>query len=118
MGAYLLERLRTLQDKYPFIGDVRGRGLLAGIEFVTNKKTKDPFPKELNVGSKATSVARGHGLLIYPRRSIMGLSGDHVSLAPPLIIDEAGIDEIMTLLDKTLADVSAWLQKHHEKNVA
>ncbi|MBI3440626.1 MAG: aminotransferase class III-fold pyridoxal phosphate-dependent enzyme [Proteobacteria bacterium] len=118
MGPYLQECLRALQVKYSFIGDVRGRGLLAGIEFVSNQKTKEPFPKEWNVGGKATALARGHGLLIYPRRSIMGVSGDHVSLSPPLIIDKIGIDEIITLLDKTLSDTAAWLQQQHAKNAA
>lgn len=107
-----------MKEKYWFIGDVRGKGLLAGIEFVSDAKTKEPFPKEWAVGGKATGMARAHGLLIYPRRSIMGISGDHVSLAPPLIIDKAGVDEIITLLEATFTELAAWLQTQGQKHAA
>ncbi|TAL31977.1 MAG: aminotransferase class III-fold pyridoxal phosphate-dependent enzyme [Alphaproteobacteria bacterium] len=117
-GQYLQVKLRALKEKYAFIGDVRGKGLLAGIEFVSDKKTKEPFPKEWNVGGKATGLARARGLLIYPRRSIFGISGDHVSLAPPLIIDKTGVDEIITLLEATLTELGQWLQMQGQKHAA
>lgn len=117
-GEYLQSKLRGLKEKFGFIGDVRGKGLLAGIEFVADRVTKEPFPKEWNAGGKVTAMARARGLLIYPRRSIFGISGDHVSLAPPLIIDKAGVDELVTLLEATFIEFGQWLQAQGQKHAA
>jgi hypothetical protein len=51
-------------------------------------------------------------LLIYPRRSVFGVRGDHVLVAPPLIIDHAGVDELIGRLDRTLADLQIRLERH------
>lgn len=118
MGAYLMEKLQGLKDEFRFIGDVRGKGLLAGIEFVAVRETKEPFPKGWNAGGKVTAMARAKGLLIYPRRSIFGVAGDHISLAPPLIIDRAGVDEIIRLLRESFAEFGAWLDAQGQKNAA
>lgn len=112
MGTYLHEKLWELKQKHPIIGDVRGRGLLAGIEFVKNRKTREPFPFNWYVGFEATEIARERGLLIYPRRSRFGLAGDHVLIAPPLIIDEAGIDTCVGLFDQTLDELEQLVQSH------
>ncbi len=110
VGVYLHERLRELKNRYHIIGDVRGRGLLAGIEFVCDRQNRESFPSHWFVALAATEIARNHGLLIYPRRSLFGLSGDHVLLAPPLIIDRAGIDEIIDLFDATVAELTHHLR--------
>ena len=112
MGTYLHERLWDLKGKYKIIGDVRGRGLLAGIEFVKNRQTRAPFPFHWYVSMEATEIAREHGLLIYPRRSRFGLAGDHVLIAPPLIIDQDGIDECIDLFEKTLVELTELTEKH------
>jgi adenosylmethionine-8-amino-7-oxononanoate aminotransferase len=116
-GTYLHERLRELKERYAIIGDVRGRGLFAGIEFVRNRGRREPFPADWLVAFEATEIARGHGLLTYPRRSLYGLAGDHVLIAPPLIIDQSGIDELIQLLDRTLIDLSRLLSHHLEHEV-
>ena len=110
VGAYLHEQLRSLKDRYSCIGDVRGRGLLAGIEFVKDRETRLPFANSLAVGNKITAMAQKNGLLVYPRRSIFGVEGDHISLAPPLTVTKSDIDEIIALLDKTLAEFMTWLE--------
>lgn len=112
VGTYLHQRLHELAERYPVIGDIRGRGLFSGIEFVRDRVNREPFPASWFVAFEATEIARKHGLLLYPRRSINGLSGDHVLIAPPLIIDEAGVDEIMVLFDRTLADLTAMVDKY------
>ena len=112
MGTYLHEQLWGLKNEFPIIGDVRGRGLLAGIEFVKNRKSRAPFPFNWYVSMEATEIAREHGLLIYPRRSRFGLAGDHVLIAPPLVIDKAGIDECVDLFRRTLVELTALTEKH------
>jgi hypothetical protein len=115
MGTYMHKRLHELKAKHKVIGDIRGRGLIAGVEFVQSRELREPFPAQWYVSLEATSVARHHGLLIYPRRSIFGLRGDHVLIAPPLIIDLAGVDELIERFDRTLTDLQARLESHiHE----
>lgn len=118
MGVVLHEGLHELMAKYPIIGDVRGRGLLAGIEFVRDRAKREPFPAHWNVGREITQIARERGLLIYPRRSLYGLSGDHVLLAPPLIIKEAGIEEMLMLFEQSLEELMPLLDKHYEQDIA
>ena len=112
VGTYLHERLRELKDKYVIIGDVRGRGLLAAIELVRSREKRAPFPNNWYVGLEATNIARDHGLLVYPRRSIDGLAGDHLLIAPPLIVTREQIDELIGLLDVTLAELSQLLDRY------
>jgi len=102
-GAYLLERLHDLRERYDFIGDVRGRGFLTAIEYVRDREKKAPFAAGSNVGSLITRLAHERGLIIYPRRSLMGEQGDHTLIAPPLISTQAQCDEIIDLLDETFA---------------
>lgn len=111
VGPYLHAGLEKLKDRHAIIGDVRGIGLLAGVEFVQDRETHTPFPAALRVCERVTAAAKARGLLVYPRRSIFGVEGDHVSLAPPLNIDRAGIDEIISLLDGALTDVESELDK-------
>ena len=78
-----LEKLRAERS----VGDVRGIGLLWGVEFVIDKETKRPFPPEHNFSGKVGAAASKRGLLVYPMQgSVDGNSGDHLLLAPPAII--------------------------------
>ena len=112
VGTYMHEKLHSLKHVYHFIGDVRGRGLMAGMEFVKNLETAEPFPANWYVALEFTRICRQNGLLVYPRRSLNGLRGDHVLIAPPMIIDEAGIDEMCHLLDRSLDDLQKLLGEH------
>lgn len=111
-GVYMHERLHELKAKYPIIGDVRGRGLFAGVEFVRDREHRSPFPANWYVALEATEIARNLGLLIYPRRSLNGLTGDHVLIAPPLIIELAEIDILIARFDQTLEKLTKLLQQH------
>lgn len=102
-GTYLREQLEQLAEKHACIGDVRGLGLLQGVELVQDKVSKLPFPAELNAFDRLTRLAKSHGLLIYPRRSLNGLRGDHVLIAPPLTVSATDIDDIIALLDASLS---------------
>ncbi len=69
------------------VGDVRGIGLLWGVEFIADKRSKQPFPPEQNFSGRVDSAALKRGLLVYPMQgSVDGVSGDHLLLAPPAVI--------------------------------
>jgi adenosylmethionine-8-amino-7-oxononanoate aminotransferase len=107
MGAVLQERLSALRE-LPHVGDVRGRGLLAGVEFVDDKATRAPFPRALRFAETFTEAAQQHGLVVWPNVGHAdGENGDLVMLAPPFIITESEIDELVArftrALDRALA---------------
>lgn len=105
-GHYLLEKLLALQAKYPCIGDVRGLGMMTGLEFVSNRSTKQPFEPSLGLTDKIVAKALENGLMLYGApQCIDGVTGDAIMIAPPLNISEAQVDEIVELLDTTLGQV-------------
>ncbi|MEM7561604.1 MAG: aspartate aminotransferase family protein [Pseudomonadota bacterium] len=97
---------KALYDKFgdhPNIGDIRGRGLFFGLEFVRDRKTKAPFPPNIGFNKLFKKAAFNAGLICYPMGgTIDGQQGDHVLLAPPFTIDIGHIDEIVSKLDKAL----------------
>jgi adenosylmethionine-8-amino-7-oxononanoate aminotransferase len=106
MGAVLHRKLQALLA-LPSVGDVRGLGLLAGIEFVADKKTKAPFPRKLKFAETFVASALDAGLVVWPNVGHAdGENGDLVMVAPPFVIEETEIDEIVsrfkTALTKTL----------------
>jgi len=75
-----------------FVGDVRGIGLLWGVEFVADKASKRPFPPEQNFAGRVAQAAAAEGLLVYPMQGCVdGVAGDHLLIAPPAVITEAEI---------------------------
>jgi adenosylmethionine-8-amino-7-oxononanoate aminotransferase len=91
-ASYFKERLDNLRNEEA-VGDVRGLGLLWGVEFVADKKSKRPFPPDKNFAGRVGSAAMRRGLLVYPMQgSVDGISGDHLLLAPPAVITEEQID--------------------------
>lgn len=98
MGYILKDRLTALMDRYDFIGDVRGKGLLMAFEMMADRDSKAPLPKALNAHSRLVEQAYARGLILYSRRTRGGYEGDHFIVAPPLIITEAQIDEMMGIL--------------------
>ena len=97
---------KALLDKFgdhPNIGDIRGRGLFFGLEFVRDRDTKAAFPPQLGFHKKFKAAAFDAGLICYPMGgTIDGQQGDHVLIAPPFIIDIGHIDEIVNKLDQAL----------------
>ncbi|MEG3661242.1 aspartate aminotransferase family protein [Celeribacter halophilus] len=102
MGEVLMAQLQTLMDRYPFIGDVRGKGLLTAFEFVSDRDTMAPLPPEMDAYTRLVELAYERGLIIYSRRTRGGTAGDHFLLAPPLIITEAQIIEMIAILRDAL----------------
>jgi len=101
-GDYLKNLLLQLKNQYSFIGDIRGKGLMLGIEFVEDVITKIPFPREAVVTQKMISLAKEKGLLVYPAGSgIDGVNGDSIIISPPLTITKNEIDELVSLMQAT-----------------
>jgi 4-aminobutyrate aminotransferase-like enzyme len=98
VGAYLREKLEELKEKHPVIGDVRGMGLMQGIECVEDRKTKAPSAKAV---LKVFEETRKRGVLIGKG----GLWGNVIRLGPPLIATKSHIDELVTALDAAFATV-------------
>ncbi len=84
-GDCLKAELTRLMDRYPFIGDVRGKGLLLAFELVADRETMAPLPKEANAYLRLVELAYERGLIIYSRRTRGGLEGDHFLVCPPMI---------------------------------
>jgi adenosylmethionine-8-amino-7-oxononanoate aminotransferase len=96
MGARLLERLQDRFGEHPHVGDIRGRGLLLGLELVEERDAKRPFPPARRVHARVKQAALDRGLMCYPMGgTVDGESGDHVLLAPPYIIEEHQLDELV-----------------------
>ena len=102
VGILLKSELLALMDRYPFIGDVRGMGLLLAFELVADSRTRAPFPPAFRAFDRLTEAAYQRGLIIYPRRSRGGYSGDHLIVAPPMITTPAQVGEIIGKLTDAL----------------
>ncbi len=102
LGEMLQAELEKEFSQHPFIGDIRGRGLFRGIEFVRDKASKLTFEPGAKINSRFKQIAMQNGLICYPMGgTIDGINGDHTLLAPPFIINESQIDEIITKLKIT-----------------
>ena len=94
MGELLHRRLQALRS-HPLVGDVRGRGLLAGIEFVADAGTRAPFPRAKKFTERFVQAAFDAGLIVWPNTGhANGIDGDLVMVAPPFNVSEAEIEEI------------------------
>jgi adenosylmethionine-8-amino-7-oxononanoate aminotransferase len=102
VGGLLKAELVALMERFPFIGDVRGKGLLLAFELVADRETKEPLPPALKAYDRLTEQAYRRGLIVYPRRSRGGYAGDHVIVAPPMITTPAQVGEIMERLADAL----------------
>lgn len=106
-GLKLEARLKDVFGQHANIGDIRGRGLFQGIEIVSNRETKLPLDASLSTAKKIKVAAFQAGLICYPMSgTIDGKNGDHILLAPPFIIsdDQIGelVDKLKTAVDQVL----------------
>jgi len=102
-GAHLSRRLKERFGNHPFVGDVRGRGLLQGLELVADRSSKAPFDPKLRLHARVKREAMARGLMIYPMGgTVDGTCGDHVLLAPPFIVDAPLVDTIVERLGEAI----------------
>ncbi|HEX9611259.1 MAG TPA: aminotransferase class III-fold pyridoxal phosphate-dependent enzyme, partial [Gemmatimonadales bacterium] len=97
MGARLLAGARRLAEKHAAIGDVRGRGLMVGIEFVKDRATREPAP---DVPHELVQRAFKKGLLL------LGAGKSSLRLAPPLVVDDYDVDTALRIIDECLSEMS------------
>ncbi|MDA8051365.1 MAG: aminotransferase [Rhodospirillales bacterium] len=103
VGPYL-QTLMSRLAAHPLVGDVRGVGLIAGLELMADKASRAPFPVEQKVGRIADQAARRRGLIVR-------VIGDRIALSPPLIITEAEIDDVLARLGQALDDTWAEVRR-------
>ena len=96
IGALMKARLLAIQERCPYVGDVRGLGLVMGVELVKDKQTKEPAP---DLTRKLIDLAAHHGLLI----GSVGTFGNVIRVAPPLVITEAEAHESLDIFEKALS---------------
>jgi len=97
VGAHFQNRLRDFAD-HDLVGEARGVGLLGALELVADKKTKAKFPPELALGQRILDLTQARGLLFRP-------AGDTLLFCPPLIVEEADIDEIFDIVGAALDEI-------------
>jgi 4-aminobutyrate aminotransferase len=96
LGQYALNRLRQAAERHPLIGDVRGKGLMIGIELVKDRKTREPIPE---VRDKVVYRAFEKGLLV------LGSGLSSIRMMPPLVITKELLDEGLEILESTIAEI-------------
>ncbi|HEY3954144.1 MAG TPA: aspartate aminotransferase family protein [Streptosporangiaceae bacterium] len=99
-GGYLLGRLRELQQRHPLIGDVRGLGMMLGLETVRDRATREPADKEM---AKIVYRAFELGLIVF----YGGIYSNVMEITPPLVMTEAEVDEGIAILDQAISEVAA-----------
>ncbi|MHB1006060.1 MAG: aminotransferase family protein [Chloroflexota bacterium] len=95
-GAHLRARFEGMYERFPMIGEVRGAGMLQGVEFVKDRQTKEPFPHSARPGKVVEKEAKERGL-------ILRCGNEFVALAPPLISTKADVDEMCNILEESMA---------------
>jgi adenosylmethionine-8-amino-7-oxononanoate aminotransferase len=103
LGALLEQKLRAAFGAHAHVGDIRGRGMFWGLELVADKTAKTPFDPALRVHARVKKAALETGLMCYPMGGTLdGARGDHVLLAPPFIVEERQLDELVGKLGGAL----------------
>jgi adenosylmethionine-8-amino-7-oxononanoate aminotransferase len=103
----LKSKLTARFGGHEHIGDIRGRGLFMALEFVEDRASKTPFESDRRIAVRLKQAALDRGLICYPMAGLIdGVRGDHVMLAPPFIVEEQHLDEIV---DKLSAAIDAVL---------
>lgn len=106
MGGRLADALRAAFGGHPNIGDIRGRGLLLALEFVSERRVKRPFEPAEGVAGRIRDAAMREGLLVYPGTGTAdGARGDHILLAPPFIIGDEHVAAIVERLGRAIDEV-------------
>jgi adenosylmethionine-8-amino-7-oxononanoate aminotransferase len=96
LGAKLDARLRNAFAGHPHVGDIRGRGLFQAVELVEDRDSRKPFDSKLRIHARIKKEALGAGLMCYPMGgTVDGVQGDHVLVAPPFIVEDSHLDELV-----------------------
>jgi adenosylmethionine-8-amino-7-oxononanoate aminotransferase len=108
-GEYLWQKLAVLRE-LPIVGDVRGLGLMAGVELVADKTSRQPFSRSKKVAERVQAATLARGVNVYYGSGLAdGIDGDAILLGPPFIVTETQIDEIVAVLREAIAEVAGQL---------
>jgi adenosylmethionine-8-amino-7-oxononanoate aminotransferase len=114
MGAYLGERLRDMAEDLPYVAEVRGQGMLWGLELVRDDISFDPWPAETRLADAVVRSAFAEDLIVYPVSGfIAGSRGDAILVAPPFNTPKAVLDTLVERLARALANAMCCLQQTH-----
>ncbi|MFK7763928.1 MAG: aspartate aminotransferase family protein [Roseobacter sp.] len=104
MGMRLHAALNDAFGQNPHVGDIRGRGLFLGVEIVADRESKAPFSPDLALASHLKAAAFDAGLICYPNAGTRdGKHGDHILLAPPFILEDTHIEELVSKLSRAIS---------------
>jgi len=111
IGGYVKNKLEELKE-IPIVGDVRGKGLLLGIEFVQDKEEKTAFPAEIGLTSRIVAAAFRRRMHVVGGMGGMvdGVLGDHLQITPSFIITEQEVDEAVSILKESILEVMKELE--------
>ncbi|MBN9256454.1 MULTISPECIES: aspartate aminotransferase family protein [unclassified Mesorhizobium] len=109
MGDVLIDELKALAKRFPFMVDVRGKGLLLGVEMVADPETLRPIDPARNATQRLLNHAYARGLIIYGRKVKGGIDGDNFMVAPPMIITREQIGEMVAIIGDSLEALAAEL---------
>jgi adenosylmethionine-8-amino-7-oxononanoate aminotransferase len=107
-GVRLMTLLRGALEEHPAVGEIRGRGLMVGVEFVADRSTRLPFPREAGVAEAVLSAARDRGVLAYwGTGNADGVDGDTILLGPPFVITDDEMQRIAEVLAESIEVATA-----------
>ena len=111
MGKKLVDALCREVGPLPIVGDVRGKGLFIGLEFVADKQSKETFPVEWDVTHQIADDAFDHGLIVLGGVTgvVDGIAGDHLEVLPPYVIEDADIEFVVSTLKASIERVTSKL---------
>jgi adenosylmethionine-8-amino-7-oxononanoate aminotransferase len=102
----LASALHSALDDHPAVGDIRGKGLLLGVELVADRASKRPHPRSERMVEGLRDACMREGLVVYPSTGCAdGVDGDLFLLGPPLIVSDAEIDQLVERLSRGLATI-------------
>ncbi|WP_261133683.1 aspartate aminotransferase family protein [Bacillus sp. Marseille-Q3570] len=112
LEPYVEKELLQLSHRYPVIGDVRGKGMMWGLEFISNPDTKECFPIHTFVTERVIKKCFEKGLIVYPAvGGINGTAGDAIIVAPPLTISKEELKFLLSTLEEAIAEISQELDQ-------
>ena len=119
IGEHLFEELQSALHDQPFFGDLRGRGLMLGIELVVDREGRQPFPIEWDATGRFLAAARERGLLLYPARGCAdGMAGDAFLVGPAFTVTHRECDQIVATIAAAMIDLERqWQQSHATRTV-
>ena len=105
VGRRIGQRLQEALADSPHVGDIRGIGMMWGVEFVSDKHTRAPFPRSRKVTEKLWQTLFDQGVILYKSVAMAGIDGDGLIVAPPFIITEDEIDQVIQTLRRAMHTV-------------